>query len=269
MCERRAFLILVGTQVAAYSVPASAMPIHSANADEPRLSITPMERDMSGSTKPDFSDALAVGRALDLTLPDSRAVRDAYADAQAESSPWLFNHVVRSWLYGAKLTQHRALTPDAELVAVAVLLHDLGLACGGAPDRRFEVVGADAGRAFALSHDMGERRAETIWDSIALHTTASIAQHKGIDVACCQHGIACDYGGVGYQELSDDNKKVILSAYPRLDMKNQLTTCLCDIAKNYPSTTRDNFIADFGLKYVPGYTRAPSVDFLHQAPFAE
>ena len=239
------------------------------NVDEPRLFVTPMERDVSGSEKPDFNHVLAIGRALDLTLPDSHAVRDAYAQAEAESPPWLFNHVVRSWLYGAKLTQHRALTPDAELVAVAVLLHDLGLARGGAPDRRFEVVGADAGRAFALSHDMGERRAETIWDSIALHTTASIAQHKGTNVACCQHGIACDYGGVGYQELSDDNKNAILSAYPRLDMKNQLTTCLCGIAKNHPNTTRDNFIADFGIKYIPGYTRVSSVDFLHQAPFAE
>ena len=108
-----------------------------------------------------------------------------------------------------------------------------------------------------------------IWDSIALHTTASIAQHKGTDVACCQHGIACDYGGVGYQEMGDSDKKAILSAYPRLDMKNQLTTCLCGIAKNHPNTTKDNFIADFGLKYVAGYTRASSVDFLHQAPFSE
>ena len=203
----------------------------------------------------DFSGALAVGRELGLNLPESRAVRDAYAQAQAESERWLFNHVVRSWLYGAKLARHRALNPDAELVAVSVLLHDLGLARGGAPDRRFEVVGADIGRAFALSHDMGERRAEAVWDSIALHTTASIAQHKGTDAACCQSGIACDYGGVGYQHLSDDDKQVILSAYPRLHMKNMLTTCLCGIAKNHPNTTRDNFIADFGLKYVPGYTR--------------
>ena len=50
---------------------------------------------MSGSEKPDFNDALAVGRALDLTLPDSHAVREAYAQAKAESSPWLFNHVAR------------------------------------------------------------------------------------------------------------------------------------------------------------------------------
>jgi len=228
-----------------------------------------MERDVSGRNKLDFNNALAVGQDLDLKLPDSPAVRDAYAQAETESQHWLFNYVVRSWLYGAKLAQHRGLTPDAELVAVSVLLHDLGLARGGAPDRRFEVVGADAGRDFALSPNMGERRADTVWDSIALHTIASIAQHKGADVACCQNGIACDYGGLGYNELSDDNKKVILSAYPRLGMKNELTTCLCDIVKNHPNTTRDNFIADFGLKYIPGYTRPSSVDFLHHAPFAE
>jgi hypothetical protein len=182
---------------------------------------------VSGSEKTDFSNAMAVGRELELELPDSQVVRDAYTQANAESQPWLFNHVVRSWLFGAKLAERRTLKPDAELVAVSVLLHDLGLARGGAADRRFEVVGADAGRAFALSHNMGERRAETVWDSIALHTTASIAHHKGTDVACCQHGIACDFGGFGFQELSDGDKKAILSAYPRLDMKNQLTTCLC------------------------------------------
>jgi hypothetical protein len=224
---------------------------------------------MSGSERPDFSTALAVARELGLKLPDNQIVRDAYAQAEAESQPWLFNHVVRSWLYGAKLTQYRGLTPDAELVAVSVLLHDLGLARGGAPDRRFEIVGADIGRAFALSHNMGERRAETVWDSIALHTTASIAQHKSTDVACCQSGIACDYGGLGYNELTDDNKKVILSAYPRLGMKNELTTWLCGIARNHPNTTRDNFIADFGVKYVPGYIRLSPVDLLHLSPFAE
>jgi hypothetical protein len=61
---------------------------------------------------------------------------------------------------------------------------------------------------------MGERRAESVWDAIALHTTASLAHYKGTDVACCHHGIACDYGGAGYQELGDDDKKAILSAYP-------------------------------------------------------
>ena len=84
-----------------------------------------MERNVSQNEKPDFGKALAVGRELDFKLPDSQVVRAAYAQAEAETSqPWLFNHVVRSWLYGAKLTQHRGLAPDAELVAVSVLLHE-------------------------------------------------------------------------------------------------------------------------------------------------
>lgn len=224
---------------------------------------------MNGSEKPAFSEALSVGRALNLALPDSQTVRAAYDRAQTESSPWLFNHVVRSWLYGAKLTQIRKLTPDAELVAVAALLHDLGLVEGAAHDRRFEVEGADKARTFAHEHAMGERRAETIWDAIALHTTVSIAQFKGVDVTCTGSGIGCDYGGFGYQDLTEGDQKAILSAYPRLQMKNMLTTCLSDIARNHPDITRDNFIADFGVKYVPGYTRFNAVDLLQRGPFAE
>jgi hypothetical protein len=48
-----------------------------------------MERDVSGRNKPDFNNALAVGQDLDLKLSDSPAVRDAYAQAETESQPWL------------------------------------------------------------------------------------------------------------------------------------------------------------------------------------
>src|SRR5205809_6322568 len=85
-------------------------------------SIPTMERDMSGSERPSFSGALAVGRKLDLRLPDSPAVRDAYDQAEAESQPWLFNHVMRLWLYSAQLARLRAVVTDAVLVLVAVLL---------------------------------------------------------------------------------------------------------------------------------------------------
>src|SRR5260370_28718517 len=104
--------------------------------------MTPRERDRRGSENPPSRGARAGGRELDLLLPDSPAVRDAYAQAEAESQPWLINHVMRSWLYGAKLAQRRGLAPDAELVAVAVLLHHLGLAPGRAPAPPFAGVGA-------------------------------------------------------------------------------------------------------------------------------
>ena len=72
-------------------------------------------------------------------------------------------------------------------------------------------------------------------NSIALHTPPPIGHFKGVDVACCQSGIGGDYGGFGYQELSERDKQLILSAYPRLQMKRALTTRLSGIAQTYPT----------------------------------
>ena len=80
--------------------------------------------------------------------------------------------------------------------------------------------------------------------AIVLHTTSSIGRLKASTFPVPASGIGCDYGGFGYQDLSEGDKKATLTAYPRLQMKNALTTCLCDIARNHPNTTRDNFIAD-------------------------
>jgi HD domain len=260
--NRRSVLNVIATTVAGSL-------LRPAHAAESGPTAPNKESGMEKTKVPDFQGALAIGRALGLTLPDSATVADAYVRPQEESEPWLFNHVVRSWLFGAQLAQRRKIAPDDELVAVASLLHDLGLARGGAPDRRFEVLGADLARAFALSHSMGADRAETVWDSIALHATPSIARHKGTNVASCASGIACDYGGLGYNELSNSEKKTILSAYPRLRMKAALTECLCGIARNHPDTTRDNFVADFGERFIAGYKRVSSYEFLQGAPFSE
>lgn len=216
-----------------------------------------------------LAETLKLGHGLNIVLPDSRPVADAFDRMREESQPWLVNHVMRSWVFGAKLAQMRGLKPDGETLAVSILLHDMGLARGGAADRRFEVVGADFGKEFALAHGMGETRANTVWDSIALHTLGSIARFKGPEVASCLAGIACDYAGMGYKDLSDSEKKLILTAYPRLKLKSALTTCLCQIAEKHPATTKDNFVADFGERYIPGYTRPSSVDALQKAPFDE
>ena len=109
-----------------------------------------------------FRDALAAGRLLALLLPDSRPVGEAYVQAGEASAPWLFNHVVRSWLYSVKLARARLMAPGQEVLAVAVLLHDLGLTKDVAADQRFEVAGTDLGRAFAVAHGLGPPRAEVV-----------------------------------------------------------------------------------------------------------
>jgi len=45
----------------------------------------------------------------------------------ARQSYFSSNHAMRSWLFGVLLSESAERAPDAELLAVATILHDLGL----------------------------------------------------------------------------------------------------------------------------------------------
>jgi len=138
-----------------------------------------------------------LARTLDLKLPDSPLVKATYEHAQEISEPWLFNHVLRSWLFAAALAQAQQLEHDAELLAASTLLHDIGLTAAFTGQVRFEVFGANTARDFVARHGVDPRGQRIIWDAIALHSTPSIAHFKEVEVACCQRGIGMDFGGFG------------------------------------------------------------------------
>jgi hypothetical protein len=62
-----------------------------------------------------------------IKVPDTVLVRDAIDLSRSASEPFLFNHVMRSWLFGVLLSESAERAPDAELLSVATILHDLGL----------------------------------------------------------------------------------------------------------------------------------------------
>ena len=63
--------------------------------------------------------------------------------------------------------------------------------------------------------------------------------------------------------------KSILAGFPRLDMKRRFKDSVCRIVKTKPETTYDNFAGDFGERFVPGYKRLSTVDYLQNSPFKE
>src|SRR5262249_22710505 len=113
-----------------------------------------------------------------IVVPDTPRIRRALDFVQSHSEPYLYNHVVRSWLFAVRLGQLQGISNDAEVVAVGTLLHDLGLTHHVTGPRRFEVEGADAARAFARDQGLDERRVQLIWDTVALNSTPSIALYK-------------------------------------------------------------------------------------------
>ena len=205
-----------------------------------------------------------------VTVPDTALVARAMEEARALSEPYLFNHAVRSWLFSVQLAELQGASYDEEVVAVASLLHDLGLTKEYQGKRRFEVEGADAARALVKAGGMDDRRAQLIWYCVALNATLSISPYAEPEVGICTAGAGVDFAGLLVERIPTADAARILAAFPRLQMKRQLKECLCGIAQARPETTYENFVRDFGERFVEGYKPAIStVDLLLNAPFEE
>lgn len=202
-------------------------------------------------------------------VPDTPLVSHAIEYAREHTEPYLFNHVMRSWLFAVLLAQHKQSVHDAEVLAVATILHDLGLANAFNGPLRFEVEGANAARVFARNAGMDDRRAQLIWDGVALNSTPSIGLYKESEVALCTAGIVLDWGGWGIEMVTEGQVDTIVDAFPRLGMKQRFTHAVCGIVQARPDTTYDNFARDFGERFVPGYKRPSTVDYLLNSPFKE
>ena len=88
--------------------------------------------------------------------------------------------------------------------------------------------------------------------------------------AICTVGAGLDYAGFLSEQIPKGTMASILATFPRLQMKRQWKDCLIGIVRARPQTTYENFVRDFGERFVPGYKPSIStVDLLENAPFDE
>lgn len=104
----------------------------------------------------------------------------------------------RTWWFAEFIGKKREMKYDRELVYIASLLHDLGLSASHTADKRFEVDGADAASRFLLENNYPKSKADVVWDAIALHSLADIADRRQPEVALVHFG-----AHVGRHETSD------------------------------------------------------------------
>jgi len=202
-------------------------------------------------------------------LPRTALIDSAFDYVRDNMPDYLFNHVTRSWIYSSRIAEKNSIKYDAEVVAVSTLMHDIGLTSKGEGPNRFEVNGAIATAAFVRKLGFDDRRTQLVWDSIALHATSSISLFKETEVALCARGIGVDFGTPDYGTFAKKEIDDIVAAVPRLDMIKRFTACCCRMAEAHPETTYDNFIRDFGERYVAGYKRPSWVDIILGGPYSE
>ncbi|KAJ4354294.1 uncharacterized protein N0V89_006028 [Didymosphaeria variabile] len=171
-----------------------------------------------------------------VTVPDTPLISKAINFARKHGSESTYNHVLRSLLLGFIIADKILPSRDREVHAIAALLHDLGFPIGHPPestiiseDKRFEIDGAHAARAFlrkeGLSEDWDEHRLQLVWDAIALHTIGSIVFEKEPE------------------------------EFPRLGLMKELKANMCSLCVSKPQTTYDNTVGEWGDKFVKGYDR--------------
>jgi hypothetical protein len=202
-------------------------------------------------------------------LPTSPTILRAHAFAREHMPDFLFNHVTRSWIFAAKLGVRGGDQFDADVVGVSTLLHDIGMTPHGDGPHRFEVNGAEVARAFVRDLGFDDRRAQLVWDAVALHVTHSISLHKETEVALASRGIGVDFGVGDYASVAPEEIAAVLAMAPRLDMKRRFAACAVHLAETRPEATYDTFIRDYGERFVPGYAAPSWVDAIAGGPYSE
>lgn len=200
-------------------------------------------------------------------VPDTPLITAALDLARKHSADFAYNHIVRSFLFSFIIAgKIPALADrDFEVQAIAAILHDLGWDPTGemvSPDKRFEVDGANAARVFLEKEAEGSKwdkhRIQLVWNAIALHTTLSIALHQEPEVQACALGVLADFQGpdkVMGGLLTWEEYDGVVRSFPRLEMIKEVRETLCGLCRTKPETTYDNFVADYGEKFVEGYER--------------
>jgi hypothetical protein len=168
-----------------------------------------------------------------LPLPRSSRARAVAAFARAHCPDYLFNHCMRTYLFGALNLARQGTAYRAEDAFIAAALHDLGLLPAfESPRGSFETDGANAAEEWARRQGMPAAAADRIWHAVQLHDGAwALTRRQGAEAMLVATGARIDVEGFEPGELQAQQLQEILAAFPRLQFKQQFTALLvahCD-----------------------------------------
>lgn len=223
------------------------------------------------STSPSPSPTSAPSSsAAGISVPDTKLAAEATELVRDVTDDLIYHHSRRVYWFGSLQGRNRGLDFDPELLYIGAMFHDLGLGERfRSSGRRFEVDGADEARRFLESRGMPEDGVRRVWTAIALHTTPGIPEHMEPEVALVTAGVEYDVLGIGFDDVSADDRTEITALHPRPDFKRRILRAFTDGIAPKPETTFGNVKADVLEHFVPGFTRGDFVRVIQDSPWDE
>lgn len=171
------------------------------------------------------------------SLVDSEVACAAIELARSTESSAVFNHSVRSYLFGELLAAHEGLQPgsdfDSETLFLGCVLHDLGAGTAAAGKERFEVEGADLAAKLLTEQGCDRAVVDAVWEAIALHSSFGIAQRRGPICYLVNGGVGIDFGR-NADFIDEQAAAAIHARYPRLSMAKSLMDAIAAQAQRSP-----------------------------------
>ena len=206
-----------------------------------------------------------------ISLPRSPLALRAVRLARENYPTFLFNHCMRTYLFGAVAMQHHRSAYDVDNAFVAASLHDLGLLKAFATEQQpFEIDGADSAARLARESGASVRNSEDIWHAVALHDARfALVEHQNGTAMLVAMGAGSDVLGPDSDMIDARRSAEIVTAFPRLAFKKQFTELLMDHCRRKPLSQRGTWLEGLCRDTSPSAWTAKLADAIAAAPFAE
>jgi len=174
----------------------------------------------------------------EVTAPTSALARWAETTCREVSSPWLVNHCVRTYAWGALLARRDGVRCDRELLWLGALLHDLGVtdAHRAPAGTCFAFHGAVTARALMVEHGVEAAQATRVAEAICQHVNVLANPGAEPEARYLQAGAAFDTVGMRLRDVTRDDVGRVDREHPRLDQKAALVATMRERARIEPGT---------------------------------
>ena len=206
-----------------------------------------------------------------IKLPQSGVARAAAQFSRSHCPDYLFNHCMRTFLFGAVALQGQKRSYDADTAFAAAALHDLGLLPAFATaSSSFEIDGANRAEQLMTESGLSPRDAAVVWHAIALHDVRfSITRRQGPEAILVATGAGSDVDGPDASAIDARQTEEIVAAFPRLQFKKRFTALAIDHCRRKPLSQRGTWLEGLCREQAPSAWTETVEHEIAAAPFSE
>ncbi|MGH8232471.1 MAG: HD domain-containing protein [Steroidobacteraceae bacterium] len=189
-----------------------------------------------------------------IALPHSELATAAAAFSRHNCPDYLFNHCLRTYLFGALLLRQQQRDFNADSAFVAAALHDLGLLPAfESPKKSFEIDGADRAEKFMLDRQQSAAAADQVWHAVEMHDGKwALTARQGPEAMLVALGAGTDVDGPDPGQLEQRQIAEVLAAFPRLQFKRRFTELLIEHCGRKPTSQRGTWLEGVCRRHAAG-----------------